>query len=243
MSNELTTTPQNDIGQMQIMAKLFSESGMFTDMGTMAKAFIKIQAGKELGIEPFAAMSGIHIIKGKATIGAGLMAGKIKSSGKYDYKIVEHTEKICKLEFFQEFKSVGFETFTIEDAKKAGTQNLDKYPKNMLFARAISNGMKFFCPDLYTMPVYTPEEMFNVTEDVQHTEVVADIRPLKIKVIEAEPFNLTPESQAELVSLIKSSTLDTKSADAAAGVIAGAKDQATIDKVKARLLQVQTPSI
>ena len=237
MSNELA------INEMQVMAKLFAESGMFTDMGTMAKAFIKIQAGKELGIEPFAAMSGIHIIKGKATIGAGLMAGKIKSSGKYDYKIIDHTEKICKLEFLQDGKSAGFETFTIEDAKKAGTQNLDKYPKNMLFARAISNGMKFFCPDLYTMPVYTPEEMFNVTEDVPHTEVVADMPALKAKVVKAEPFNLSPESQAELQGLIKSSTLDTKSADAAATVIAGAKDQGTIDKIKTRLLQVQTPTL
>jgi len=67
------------------------------------------------------------------------------------------------------------------------------------------------------------------------------------KGVEAPPppaaWFLSPESQAELQGLIKSSTLDTKSADAAATVIAGAKDQGTIDKIKTRLLQVQTPSI
>jgi len=54
---------------------------------------------------------------------------------------------------------------------------------------------------------------------------------------------LTPESKAELQGLIKSSTLDTHSSLMAYTVIDGAQDQATIDKVKARLLQVQNPSI
>jgi hypothetical protein len=61
----------------------------------------------------------------------------------------------------------------LEDAKKAGTKNLDKYPKNMLFARAISNGVKWYTPDVFAGPVYVPEEMGaeTVTEDVQHDEV------------------------------------------------------------------------
>ena len=67
------------------------------------------------------------------------------------------------------------------------------------------------------------------------------------KGVEAPPppaaWFLTPESQSELQALIKSSTLDTKSADVAATVIAGAKDQGTIDKIKTRLLQVQTPTL
>lgn len=174
MSTELVVSnqPQMSMVEMQTMAKLFADSGMFPNVNSMAKAFIKIQAGIELGIAPFAAMSGIHIIKEKAQIGAGLMAGKIKSSGKYDYKVVELTNEKCVLDFYESGKKSGTETFTITDATAAGVQNMNKYPKNMLFARAISNGMKFYCPDLYTMPVYTPEEMGQViTEDVAHTEV------------------------------------------------------------------------
>ena len=174
-NNQLQVLPkqQMNIQEMQSMAKLFAESGMFTSVNSMAKAFVKIQAGIELGIAPFAAMSGIHIIKEKATVGAGLMAGKIKASGKYDYEVAKLTNEVCEIHFFENGKKKGTETFTIADAKKAGTQNLDKFPKNMLFARAISNGMKFYCPDLYTMPVYTPDEMqvVNTTEDVQHEEV------------------------------------------------------------------------
>ncbi|NBO17384.1 MAG: hypothetical protein EBV07_00610 [Proteobacteria bacterium] len=54
---------------------------------------------------------------------------------------------------------IGNSTFTIEDAKKAGTKNTDKFPRNMLFARAMSNGVKWYTPDVFAGPVYVPEEM------------------------------------------------------------------------------------
>ena len=155
------------------IGKAFAESGMFTDIKSAAQAIVKIQAGQEIGIPPFAAMSGIHIIQGKPTIGAGLIASSIKGSGKYDFRVVEHSEKICSIEFFQGKESLGISTFTIEDAKKAGTKNIDKFPKNMLFARAISNGVKFYTPDVFSGPVYTPEEMEQVTIDAP-VEVLPD---------------------------------------------------------------------
>ena len=163
---EITTT------EIMTIAKSFADSGMFPDCKSMAQAAVKIQAGREFGIQPFAAMSGIHIIQGKPTIGAGLMAARVKGFGKYDYKVIEHTDKICSIEFAEKLpgnglRSIGISTFTIEDARKAGTKNLDKFPKNMLFARAMSNGVKWFTPDIYEMPVYVPEEMAQVTEDVQ----------------------------------------------------------------------------
>ncbi len=155
------------------MAKLFFESKMFDGISQAAAAFVKIQAGAEIGLSPFASMSGIHIIKGKVSIGAGLMAGCVKGSGKYDYKVTVMDEKKCSIDFIQGGEVIGNSTFTIEDAKKAGTQNLDKFPRNMLFARAMSNGVKWFCPDVFTMPVYTPEEMGdpNFTEDISHEEL------------------------------------------------------------------------
>jgi hypothetical protein len=169
MKNEIQIMPVNDI---MVMAKTFAESGMFTDAKAMGQAFVKIQAGQEIGIPPFAAMSGIHIIQGKPTLGAGLIASAIKGSGKYDYKVKELTEKNCSIEFFQGNESIGVSNFSIEDAKKALTKNIDKFPKNMLFARAISNGVKWYCPDVFSGPVYVPEEMPEVTVDVQHVEVV-----------------------------------------------------------------------
>ena len=153
------------------IGETFYKSGMFADIKSAQQAVVKIMAGAEMGISPFQAMSGIHIIQGKPTIGAGLMASRVKASGKYNYKVTEMTDKICTIDFTEAGQSIGTSSFTIEDAKKAGTKNLDKFPRNMLFARAMSNGVRWFCPDIYEGPVYVPEEMESITEDVQAVEV------------------------------------------------------------------------
>ncbi len=159
------------------LGKAFAESGMFPDIKSAAQAIVKIQAGAEIGIKPFQSMAGIHIISGKPTIGAGLMAAMVKSSGKYDYKVIEQTDKICVIQFYEGPVTIGTSTFSIDDAKKAQTKNIDKFPRNMLFARAMSNGVKWYTPDVFAGPVYVPEEMEQVTQDVAH-EVVQPKRTL-----------------------------------------------------------------
>jgi hypothetical protein len=156
MKNEIQIMPINEILPM---AELFAQSGMFTDAKQAAQAFVKIQAGQEIGIAPFAAMSGINIILGKPTFGASVIASAVKGSIKYDFKVKSLTDKECSIDFFEGKEFIGNSTFTIEDAKKQATKNLDKFPKNMLYARAISNGQKWFCPDVFQMAVYVPEEM------------------------------------------------------------------------------------
>jgi hypothetical protein len=170
MNNQLTV--QDNLS----VAKTFYESGMFPDIKSSSQAMVKIMAGSEFGIEPFAAMSGIHIISGKPTIGAGLMAQRVKKSGKYTYNVLQLNDSICEIEFIQLPKTIlGKSTFTIEDAKKAGTKNIERFPKNMLFARAISNGVRWFTPDIYESVVYVPEEMQEVeqlNQPIQNAEVL-----------------------------------------------------------------------
>jgi len=196
MKNELQIMQVNDI---MIMAKTFAESGMFTDTKDMAKAFVKIQAGQEIGVAPFQAMTGIHIIQGKPTVGAGIMASKVKGSGKYDYRVLQQDESACVLEFFEGKISLGKSSFTIEDAKKAGTQNIAKFPRNMLFARAISNGIKWYTPDVFLGPVYVPEEMGGieeVTEDTQHTV----IEEQQLQIEQPKPVKLSQVAIDKLVT-------------------------------------------
>jgi hypothetical protein len=172
MNTQVSIVQQLPISELMNLAKAFAESGMFADTKSAAQAIVKIQAGQEIGIPPFAAMTGIHIIQGKPTIGAGLIASRLKGSGKYDYRVVDASEKVCSIDFYQGNTKIGNSTFTIEDARKALTKNIDKFPKNMLFARAISNGVKWYCPDIFSGPVYVPEEMQVVTtEEATHIEV------------------------------------------------------------------------
>lgn len=187
------------------IGKAFAESGMFPDTKTAAQAIVKIQAGAEIGLPPFASMTGIHIISGKPTIGAGLIASSIKGSGKYDYRVKEHTDKVCTIEFTQGKEILGTSSFTIEDAKKAGTKNLDKFPKNMLFARAISNGVKFFCPDVFAGPVYVPEEMETVTtQDTPVVDVTEELNAALARLEAAETKDQLKEIKSSIPAYIVS---------------------------------------
>lgn len=191
----------NSFTELHSIAKAFIESGMFSDTKSVAAAIVKIQAGAEVGIKPFAAMTGIHIILGKPVIGAGIIASRIKAGGKYDYKVVEMSDKVCSIDFYEGKSKIGNSYFTIEDARKAQTKNIDKFPKNMLFARAISNGVKWFCPDVFDGPVYVPEEM-NTTEDITPEVLPTDTTKETVKV------NLTNKLLDAAISRIELGELD-----------------------------------
>jgi len=146
--------------ELEKTAKALAASKYFTDLDTVSKAITKILAGQEFGFGPFASVNGIHIIQGKPAIGANLMAAAVKRSGKYNYRVIKLDDTVCEIKFYENGEEIGTSTFTVEDARKAGTKNLDKFPRNMLFARAISNGVRWFCPDaLNGSSVYTPEEL------------------------------------------------------------------------------------
>ncbi len=156
-------TRQGDMPLAQL-GQAFATSGYFVDARDAAQAIVKIQAGRELGFGPVASMCGVQIIKGKIGLSSGLMAAAIKrAKPRYDYKIIEHTDQACELVFFETAQEPGRSRFTMEDAATAGLTKGDNwkgYPRNMLFARAMSNGAKWFCPDaLNGCIAYTPDEL------------------------------------------------------------------------------------
>lgn len=152
-------------GEMDVMTlgKILVESRYFADAAQAAQAVVKVLAGREMGFGPIASMTGIHIVQGRPTLGADLLAKAVKRSGRYNYRVTELTDATCSITFFERdgdtWQQAGVSTFTIADAKRAGTKNLDKFPRNMLFARAMSNGVKWFCPDAIGLTVYDPSEL------------------------------------------------------------------------------------
>ena len=157
-------TAIQNYADLENVAKAMVSSGYFTDSTKVSQAIVKIMAGREIGVGPLSSMNGIHIIQGKPAFGANIMAGKVKSSGRYNYRVTEMTDAVCSIEFMEYLNgswiTTGTSSFSIADAKKAGTKNLDKFPRNMLFARAMSNGVRWYCPDVMNgSAVYTPEEL------------------------------------------------------------------------------------
>jgi hypothetical protein len=144
------------------IGQVLAKSGYFKDTTDQAQAVAKVLAGQELGIGPVAALRGISFVMNKMTLDAGLVAALIQRSGRYDYRVIAHTEQECRIAFYDNGKQVGESRFTMADAQKAGLAGKDmwaKYPRNMLFARALTNGARWYCPGVFFGAVYTPDEV------------------------------------------------------------------------------------
>ncbi len=191
--NELVVRNQvvSTYDEVERAAKAMVASGYFADTKAISQAVVKILAGQEIGFGPFASMNGVYIIQGKPSFGANMMAAAVKASGRYNYRVVEMSDEVCEIAFIENGQECGRSKFTIADAKKAGTKNLDKFPRNMLFARAMSNGVRWYCPDVMNgSAIYTPEEL-----GVETDEDGKPLEPIISEVIDVEPVQEKSRSQ------------------------------------------------
>lgn len=199
------------------LGTMLAKSGYFQDAKEAAQAVVKVLAGQELGIGPVASMTGIYIVKGRVTLSANLIAACIKRSGRYDYRVNVWTDTRCAIEYFQQGKGIGVSEFTKDDADRAGLSNSTdtwrKYPRNMLFARAMTNGARIFTPDVFAGPVYTPDELgatVNEEGQVIEAEIISNAPPAAPMLPEARQpapqtvtINVRTFSRADLIKGIK----------------------------------------
>lgn len=192
MSNALAITKLNTIEDLARVGDVFVRSGFFNDTRDAAQAIVKVMAGQELGFAPIASMTGVYIVKGKVSLSANLIAAAVKRSGRYTFRVRKHDATVCEIEFFELDKagnkeSIGVSSFSMAEATQAGlasSATWKNFPRNMLYARAMSNGAKWYCPDVFGGPVYTPDEL-GATIDGETGEV-----------IDIEPANHTPAAPA-----------------------------------------------
>ena len=168
--NELMLAPaanvqpqrEDKLNTIQRLGNLLAKSGYFSDVADLAQAAVKVMAGEELGIGPVASMMGINIIKGKVALSANLIAAQVRRHG-YNYKVERLDTTGCELRFIGKAgEELGLSSFMESEAKNAGVYSdmYRKYPRNMYFARAMSNGTKWYCPEVMSgLPVYVPEEL------------------------------------------------------------------------------------
>jgi hypothetical protein len=219
--NELATTNGNadmsigpalnlkglNLRQISFIGQSMAKSGMFPDVNDGPKALVKILAGQEIGVTPFQAMTNIHIIQGKATMSANLMAAKLKGSGKYDYKVKLSSES-CTVTVFEivaggKKEEIGDFTFSMKDAERAGlvkpNSGWTKYPQSMLFARAVSQAVRLYAPDVFNGNiVYSPDEMgAEVDDQGDFVRVEVESEPVKT---DDKPAPVDTEAVADLMA-------------------------------------------
>ena len=147
---------------LRLLATDMFNSKMFRGVETPAQAVAIIQMGAELGFGPVTALNIIKIIQGQMTVATrGLLALAQNKAG-VSWQVVESTDKACRIRFSRPKWDDMEVAFTLEDAKAAGLLRAgggwEKYPKDMLFARCASRGVRRIAPDAIS-GLYSTEEM------------------------------------------------------------------------------------
>ncbi len=219
MSTALIRKDESGLALSDVMklGDVFKASGYFQDVRDQAQAVVKVLYGQELGFSPVVSMLGVHVIEGKPALSSNLMAALIKRSGKYNFKVRKGhwTNTECIIDFFEkvagEWEELGEASFTIEDAKTAqvrfqgarGPSGWTKFPKAMLFARALSQGLRAHCPDVSIAPLYVPEELgANVNEEGEvitaKTHQVVDLDESPIPPAPVKPISFKKQDSAAI---------------------------------------------
>lgn len=120
-----------------------------------------LEFGRGLGLDVITTIQSVHIIQGKATMSADLMASLTRRAG--HRMRVSGNETNAKVVIFRaDDPEFAFEvTWTMERARQAqltGKDTWKQYPAAMLRARAISECVRMACPEVLHGAIYTPEE-------------------------------------------------------------------------------------
>lgn len=201
----------NEVGEprrvnLMGIGRLLKESGMFPDLKSQAQAAVKVMAGRELGLGPVYSMQKIHIVQGRIMVGSELLAAQVKKSQRYDYEIVKHNDRECVIWFYDNGRKVYRSSFTIDDAKRAKLGGASgpnsnfkedsswaKWPRNMLFSRAIAQGVHTVCPDVIAQS-YSFEDL-GIETDEQGRPMVT---------VEEGEFKQIPAESEERVTFTRS---------------------------------------
>ena len=201
------------ITELQTLAKAAHASGLMPAEVRTADAALYIMAsGIELGLQPMIALRTLRLVKGRISIAAETMLALAISRGiTVEWSQADNDGAILTLT--RPNGKPYTSAFTIADARKAGLggDNWSKYPAAMLRARAISAGVRAYCPDVVT-GLYTPEEV-EAFDDAPRTVQIEARQPspaienrpaplaIEARPADAEPNDIQRKVRASVVEL------------------------------------------
>jgi hypothetical protein len=137
------------------MADLFLKSGLAPQAFRSREAvFVALQYGDELGLSPWASMRSVYLVNGKPSCDTNILLGVADSNGLIaGFRVVERSDSRVVVAGRRPGDATEHTSaFTIEEAKRAGLtskENWQKYPADMLFARATGRLLKIVCPSVF----------------------------------------------------------------------------------------------
>jgi len=162
----------DDIQETRVLVDSLLKTKHYQRLGPEG-IFAIIQKAKATNVNPLDALNGgMYYVQGKVEMSAFMMNQLIRQAGHSISKDEKSDDTVCILHG----KRVGTgdtwtEIFSINDAKRAGIYRegtgWTKYPRNMLFARALSNLARMLFPDVI-QGCYVEGELGNELVEPNH---------------------------------------------------------------------------
>lgn len=227
MSNELTTTKAADMSGLAASGEHAVKTGMLPDHIKTGWQFAVIAAaGHEMGMQPMRAIRSLAMVKGKVIEAADSQLARFKTAGgRSEFETLDDHRAVLHLVHPNGDKHT--ETFTLEDAKRAGLEsnaNYKKFPRAMLRSRAITAGLKSIGWE-GAVGAYDPEEL--PAEAAAPASAPIEYRPRGGK----PPKTVTAERLEELAIAPKPPA--PAGGDAFMAALAAAQTAATLDECDA----------
>lgn len=141
-----------------------------------------MEYGRALGLDVVTTITTIHVIKGKPCQSADLMLGRARTAGHRVRIKSERTRCEVRIQRHDDPDDETVIEWVLDDAVTAGLCTLDsngrtrsrdkngqpqpweRFPRAMLRARAIAEGVRIACPEVLHGAIYTPEELGAVVD-------------------------------------------------------------------------------
>lgn len=202
---------------MKEMAREFQSSNALPKNMTVQQALMAIQAGREIGMMPVAALTYIAFVNGRATLyGDGAIMQVVRAGHKVDFTDCNDKTASCTITRKDDGRSMSA-TFTMEMAVKRGFTTKGgpwvTAPENMLKFKAFHMIAKFIVPDaLHGMGVYEVEAAeiesptviaYSGAQILTETAKTTKLKPLaqrvaeqkKSDVVEGQAVNVDEQSE------------------------------------------------
>lgn len=165
MSNDLVV--RSDIDEDIRLANALAQSGFYKDIRDAAAGVVKLRIARELGLG-LRGISDVHIVEGKPTLSYQAILGMVRNytgphgTDRYSFKYLQRDEERVEIEWTINGEVIGTSKCDTDDAKRmglGGRGTWQKYPRQMRTARAVTEGVNAFMPEVIGGSIYTPEEL------------------------------------------------------------------------------------